>query len=450
MNDKIIKGDPSKSFFINMLTRDISLTDCILDLIDNSIDSVLQNQDLDIFDLLDSGSFDESTTIFSNRNIWLTLNDQSFVIKDDCFGISIDIAKNHAFRFGSLDDRLKSKSGLSVYGIGMKRSFFKIGKQISVDSKTKNSFFSMNIDVDKWESDEKWDFYFDDLNIEAQSETGTTIKITELNKNLKKRLANSIYINEIKNKISNIYSLFIDAGLKIHVNSKLLESNLPHFINTDDISTVRQKLDYKSDNGNLIKILVIAGLSRSKDKSLDGGWYVFCNGRLILEKNRDKRTGWGVDFPSFHNKFNSFTGFMLFNSTDVEQLPWTTTKEDIEIDSPVYQFALNHAKIFAKPVTTFLSNMYPSNNEVEDIIPDNRERELLKTAKTIEYKEIAKTEQSFKYTPRKPSETNYTTISYKKTKDEVNKIKSILGKKRISNKEIGELTFDYYINMESE
>ena len=35
-----VKADasPTKEFFVNMITRDISLQDCILDLLDNSVD----------------------------------------------------------------------------------------------------------------------------------------------------------------------------------------------------------------------------------------------------------------------------------------------------------------------------------------------------------------------------------------------------------------------------
>ena len=36
--DNIIQGNPTKGFFIEMITRDISIKDAILDLLDNSID----------------------------------------------------------------------------------------------------------------------------------------------------------------------------------------------------------------------------------------------------------------------------------------------------------------------------------------------------------------------------------------------------------------------------
>ena len=36
--DNIIEGNPTKTFFIQMITRDITINDAIIDLLDNSVD----------------------------------------------------------------------------------------------------------------------------------------------------------------------------------------------------------------------------------------------------------------------------------------------------------------------------------------------------------------------------------------------------------------------------
>lgn len=41
-NLKELHADPAKAFFIDMLTRDISLEDAILDLLDNCVDGALR------------------------------------------------------------------------------------------------------------------------------------------------------------------------------------------------------------------------------------------------------------------------------------------------------------------------------------------------------------------------------------------------------------------------
>lgn len=41
--DNIVHAEPQKEFFIDMLTKDISVPECILDLIDNSIHNLISN-----------------------------------------------------------------------------------------------------------------------------------------------------------------------------------------------------------------------------------------------------------------------------------------------------------------------------------------------------------------------------------------------------------------------
>ena len=51
-SENIIFAEPSKAFFVGMLTRDITATQCILDLVDNSIHSLIRETDIDVMDLL--------------------------------------------------------------------------------------------------------------------------------------------------------------------------------------------------------------------------------------------------------------------------------------------------------------------------------------------------------------------------------------------------------------
>jgi len=43
-----VNAAPTKRLFIEMLTRDVSLEDAVLDLIDNAIDSVCRRKDIDL------------------------------------------------------------------------------------------------------------------------------------------------------------------------------------------------------------------------------------------------------------------------------------------------------------------------------------------------------------------------------------------------------------------
>ena len=47
-DENVIHADPSKEFFIDMLTRDISLSECVLDLLDNSVHGLIRHKNLDV------------------------------------------------------------------------------------------------------------------------------------------------------------------------------------------------------------------------------------------------------------------------------------------------------------------------------------------------------------------------------------------------------------------
>lgn len=66
--NNIIEGNPTKKFFIEMITRDISIEDAIIDLLDNSIDGANR---------INSENYN---TLWIN----LTINDKEFIIQDNC------------------------------------------------------------------------------------------------------------------------------------------------------------------------------------------------------------------------------------------------------------------------------------------------------------------------------------------------------------------------------
>ena len=109
-NINVIEGNPTKKFFIEMITRDISIEDAIIDLLDNSIDGANRINPENYTDLW----------------INLTINDKEFVIQDNCGGFSLETAQKYAFRFGRPEEAPKANNTVGRFGIGMKRSLFKI------------------------------------------------------------------------------------------------------------------------------------------------------------------------------------------------------------------------------------------------------------------------------------------------------------------------------------
>jgi len=153
MQNKFATAYPRKRFFLEMFTRDISLEDCILDLIDNGIDALVRLNNLDLSkNILDIDS--DLTNSQKNKlpKITITYSGSGFTIQDTCGGISRKDAEEDIFNFGHDDKHNAQASGrqLGAYGIGLKRALFKIGEEFSMISRTTENGFSTTLNVIDW------------------------------------------------------------------------------------------------------------------------------------------------------------------------------------------------------------------------------------------------------------------------------------------------------------
>ena len=151
----MIKFSPTKHLFINTLTKDISIHDCVLELLDNSADSYVR-----------SGASDR-------REIRLDFNKSKFSIFDDCGGISLDELQNRVFVFG-FQQKKDRFAGIGMYGIGLKRSILELSRKITFETDDGRTHCKLDLDVDDWEKSDKWEA---PLSIERQvtSAKGTPV-----------------------------------------------------------------------------------------------------------------------------------------------------------------------------------------------------------------------------------------------------------------------------------
>jgi hypothetical protein len=146
------------------------------------------------------------------------LSDNAFRITDCCGGIEIERAREQVFRFGRTSSNVDS--ALGVYGIGLKRAVFKIGKQIIIESRTLTGGFTVQINVDEWSADDgHWQF---PISIAApassQDSAGTTIMINDLNPEVVMRIRNPTLLRRLSDAISSTYALFLQHFLTIELN----------------------------------------------------------------------------------------------------------------------------------------------------------------------------------------------------------------------------------------
>ncbi len=348
LEKEVASGYPSKSFFINMLTRDIELNDAILDLLDNCLDGVVRIRSSE-------GIERNSPDFYKGYYANISISKNSFIIEDNCGGIPLDIAKHYAFRMGRAEDAPKDGSPtVGIYGIGMKRAIFKIGKSAVIKSVTDADAFTVTIPRN-WDSDEKWEFPIDKITREPNDKNGTTIKISNINKGIQENWDETglldVFVNKLVDHIKESYSLIIERGFKVSVNGFDVIADPISFVWSHDTNGIKPYIYHYDEDGVAVHVVVgffappptieesdqLAESTPSKRSSSDAGWTIICNDRVVLYNNKDHITGWGENgVPRYHTQFIGIRGVVEFSSTSPEKLPMTTTKRGIDLASPLY------------------------------------------------------------------------------------------------------------------
>lgn len=319
-NKSVVDVLPTKKFFIDSITRDITLEKSITDLIDNSIDGAkryIENDD------------------YKGYFIKIRFNKKEFIIEDNCGGISIDYAKRYAFRFGNSEDNLKNYSS-SGFGIGMKRAFFKIGKNIIVLSTTIDFKCKVNLDVNKWIKEKAWEIVVQSKRRENRRNNieGTKIEITELNKTILEKFNNKNFEHRLRTLIEKEYRDYISKGLKIIINQ--IELNKEN-INESEIYFENDKME---------DVEVNICIKKGESSIEDSGWYINLNDKFVVMADKTTLTGWGIESDKglssqkYSTDFYKFRGYVYAKASNPMSLPFTTTKDGVDKDSKQYEFIL--------------------------------------------------------------------------------------------------------------
>ena len=423
---------PAKEFFIRMLTRDISLVDCILDLLDNSVDGARHTASTN------------GQTDLHGFYVDLRLGAKSFTIRDNCGGITVANAKQYAFNFGRRKGApTVDRQSIGIYGIGMKRALFKLGRTIAIHSSTTDESFSVNIDVDSWEKHSDWKF---DLTSESpKDEPGTRIHVSDLRSGVGEELVDAAFSNALLRAISRGYTILLDAGLKVFLNGKQVQADIFSLRAGGEFVPVRTS--YR-DKG--VSVEIIAGMMDRPpdDDSAEAhfphyrnyGWYVVGNDRVILAGDKTSRTVWGNDrFNAWHNQYNGFLGVVYFHSeSSPDDIPWTTTKRDIDLAHPIYRRALARMKKATKPFIDY-------TNARKDQIQRLADAEQSTTP--IPISEIGPSEE-MKVPTVKPLVVEMGNVLYRLPRVRLLAAAEALGNRNFSYRAVGLKTFEYFCERE--
>lgn len=434
MSHKKIHADPTKDFFVKMITRDIALEDCIFDLLDNSIDganrlAINKENAEHLYGFWAEISFDKN----------------HFCIKDNCGGINLNDAVDYAFHFGRRPNAPSDvEGGIGLYGIGMKRAIFKLGRKAEIISNA-DQCFKVSVDVEAWSAKDDWDFEYED-DSSSLNDKGTKITVTHLNDGIGASFADPIFKNNLIKLIARDYAFFIEKGFSI----KVKDVTAPLFkYQMKKGSEISPAFDTYEDEG--VKVRIVAGLvdelpddipdELTPEKVDQFGWYIICNDRVVLAADKSDKTIWGNDgYKVWHPQYNGFAGFVFFESKDQRKLPWTTTKREVDDANPIYRRALS----IMKNITTDFSSY--TNRRRADL---NAAKEAEKNSTRIDINSIAITQPIKLPTLKKDvDEDKFTNINYRRPKSEIAEIRDHLGSPAMTNREIGNYTFEFFRRME--
>lgn len=338
-----VNAHPAKAFFVDMITRDIELADAILDLLDNCIDGAQRL------------GLKHGDKPYEGRWAKITWNRNEFIIQDNCGGIPLKIALEYAFRMGRPPDAKDSKPGtIGVYGIGMKRAIFKMGKGCVVHSFTGADTFDVEISKTWLTDDKKWELSADTTSPRIK-EHGTLIRITDLHDGIADVFAPSNWFaTEFPKRVKAAYSFLIARGFLVILNGVEMVQELPRLLwqKPGDDRGKKDKIRpyfFESKIGG-IDVFVAVGFRQAdiEDEATEdpeensyetenAGWTIICNDRVVVDRDRTEQTGWGsAGIPSYHNQFRAISGFVEFRANDPKLLPMTTTKRGVNTSSPVY------------------------------------------------------------------------------------------------------------------
>jgi hypothetical protein len=452
-----VDASPVKSFFVTMLTRDIQLSDAILDLLDNSVDGILRSKKGKVSD-------DKPYHGFVAE---IEFDSDSFLIRDNCGGIPWSL-HDYAFRMGRADpNRDTGLPTVGTYGIGMKRALFKMGEQCLITTQNGKDNYIVEISPAWIKDEDKWDIPVKADNTKMK-EDGTEILIKQLHGGIASQFGKDYeaFAADLTRKIASHYAFIIDKGLTVKINGKVVVPKPTKLVFAKDNGkqAIRPFL-YRTDYDG-VNVFLAVGFTRPipsqesvideqqerKYSSLDAGWTILCNDRAVLYCDKTELTGWGeAGVPGYHTQFTAISGIVEFVSNDASKLPTTTSKRGIDASSTLYLKVKNKMRegmaIFTDYTNKWKGRTDEAKAHMEDA-PAIPLTALKERSEKLQFTKVgSKTHPGEQYKPKLPipvdRERNIAPIHFRKPVNEVEILAEYLfDDVRKAPSKVGEKCFD--------
>jgi hypothetical protein len=436
-----VDASPEKRFFVDMLVKDIELLPAILDLVDNCIDGARR--------LRQDGSY-------AGLSVKITVTPDKFEVADTCGGMDLDIARNYAFRFGRPAAFKGTPGSVGQFGVGMKRALFKLGNKFFIESNTQTTHFTMDIDVDEWVRAPGGDWSFqlaeanEGYNPKIDEVVGTTIQVNRLHQSVVEDFSTSHTLSSLKYQLRLRHGEAMARGLDISLNGESVTPFQTVLSQGDGLEPIATNYDIEQGSG-VVQVRIYAGVSVNDEnyvddepvsRERDAGWYVFCNGRLLLPADRSSTTGWGDGMPVYHPQYRAFRGYVYMDSVQTELLPWNTTKTGVDRDSRIWRKVRGDMISAGRQVVSLLNSAKSERQNTTADEPRPITRAITDAKQRNVHELIPRSELSFPKTVVRRQQSTIKKMQYSVALSKFNAIAEVLGTTVVA--EVGRQTFDYF------
>lgn len=413
----VAKASPSKLFFVSMLTRDIELSDAILDLLDNCVDGVQRT--------LKGTTSPDKDRPYAGFTAKITLSPEAFVIEDNCGGIPRETAEEYAFRLGRPDPNIdKGLATVGMYGIGMKRAMFKMGRNCEVWSINGDDSFTVTIPETWLTDDNDWELPIVDKHLRGGPKNGgTKIRVTELHIPIRKLFSPQAadFVSSLHEMISTYYAYILHKGFEVRLNGTPVVGKAISILTAKPGQRGIEPYMYRTKWHDVDVSLIVGLISdipseedaeeESSGKAFSGrranaGWTVLCNERVVLYGDKSIVTGWGeAGVPAFHSQFRGIAGLVQFESKEPLQLPVTTTKRGIDAQSELYLQVKEFMREGLKKFTNFTNEWKvdtPQRRTLFSAVKAVDALHAMKTAKNQNWSSVRKSIGGQRFSPELP------------------------------------------------
>ena len=310
----------------NTISKDVGLKDCILDLIDNSIDAA--RHDITLHRRLPVSQFELNLEGYEIR---LTLREDYFSIEDNCSGVDKARLINDLFFLGSQNNQTRS---IGAYGVGFTRALWKIGKIGLLVTDNSNVKWRLPFNCNEFNDPTKQTIAHEAA---TDGKKGTLVELRNLTPEAAISFGDQGWIADLREQASVAYAVHLGNGLQLTFNGMQIHGNRPLF--REDMVELSGRSEFTTSDG--LKVLVRYGVHEAYRFKEDGvkqdkatksriidqcGWYISCNGRVIVRASKARHY---MGAANWHSEYNGFLGWISFQAEDSKLLPWNSAKNGL-------------------------------------------------------------------------------------------------------------------------